>query len=244
MRISNEHKTIFKKILTDAGLQLTQFDISGENEVFYIKFKQDYFDFKIEMANSSKYTCTLRTINDLNPRSYDRGWVDMLNLLKGWASQIARDIEHSPTDIQPHEEDFPSIIKKHCKKFITIYNQALTAEKNELNEICGLGYRKSFEFLIKDYLLKKHPKTEHEKIKNLPIGQCISNYVTSDEIKLLSLRVIWLGNDHAHYIKIWKQKSHADLKALIKLTIRWIENHEALLKVQRSMPDRKKLKKH
>jgi len=242
MRISNEHKTPLKKVLTDAGLQLTQFDISGENEHFNIKFKRDYFEFKIKMVANYKYTCIVKSINDINAQTYDKDWVDMFALLKGWAGQIARDIEHSPIDIQPHEEDFPPIIERHCKKFIEIYNQALTAEKNGLTEICGLGYRKSFEFLIKDYLLKKHPKTEHEKIKNLPIGQCITNYVSSDEIKLLSYRVIWLGNDHAHYIKIWKQKSHADLKALIKLTIRWIENHESLLKVQRTMPDRKKIK--
>jgi hypothetical protein len=204
MRISNEHKTIFKKVLTDAGLQLTQFDLSGENEHFNIKFKADYFEFKIKMLGSSKYSCTVKSINDINAHAYDKHWVDMLSLLKGWAEQIAKDIEHSPIDIQTHEEDFPSLIKRHCKKFIVIYNQALTAEKNGLTEICGLGYRKAFEFLIKDYLLKKYPKTDHEKIKNLPITQCIATYVTSDEIKLLSYRVLWLGNDQAHYVKIWK----------------------------------------
>lgn len=242
MRISNEHKTIFKKVLTDAGLQLSQFDITGENDQFNIKFKRDYFEFKIKMVGPSKYTCVVKSINDINPHAFDKGWVDLHALLKGWAGQIAKDIEHSPEEIHPHEEEFPSIIKRHCKKFIEIYNQALTAEKNGLTEICGLGYRKSFEFLIKDYLLKRHPKSEHKTIKKIPISQCIANYVTSDEIKLLSTRVLWLGNDEAHYVKIWKQKTYADLKSLIKLTIRWIENHDALLKIQRTMPDRKKIK--
>lgn len=165
MRISNEHKTIFKKIITDSGLKLVQFEITGENEYFNIKYKQEYFEFKIKMIGSSKYTCIVKSINDINAHVYDKHWVDMLVLLKGWITQIAKDIEHSPIDIQHQEEDFPMIIKRHCKKFISIYNQALTAEKNGLTEICGLGYRKSFEFLIKDYLLKNTLKQIMKRLK-------------------------------------------------------------------------------
>ena len=36
--------------------------------------------------------------------------------------------------------------------FLTIYNQSLSAEDNNLDQIAGIGYRKALEFLIKDYL--------------------------------------------------------------------------------------------
>lgn len=237
MRISNEHRTVFKSVLTDAGLNLKQFDITGDNDLFYVKYKFDYFDFRIKMVSSNKYSCHVKSVNDTSAHGYEKHWVDLIALLKGWAVQIAKDIEHSTTKFENQEEDFPPIIKKHCRKFILIYNQALTAEGNGLTEICGLGYRKAFEFLIKDYLLKKNPKTEHDNIRSLQIYPCIDKYVTSDEIKLLSHRVLWLGNDHAHYIKIWKNKSLTDLKHLISLTIKWIENHEAVLKIKKTMPE-------
>ena len=56
----------------------------------------------------------------------------------------------------------------------------------------------------------------------MPISSCINEYVTNDEIKLLAHRVLWLGNDHAHYLKKWKGKTLTDLKNLIELTIKWI----------------------
>lgn len=39
-----------------------------------------------------------------------------------------------------------------------------TAEQYKLLEICGVGYRKAIDFLIKDYSIANHP-LEIEKIK-------------------------------------------------------------------------------
>ena len=142
----------------------------------------------------------------------------------------------TPNKFEYVDNAFQKDILKYSSSFPLVYNQALTAEKNGLSEICGLGYRKAFEFLIKDYLLKKHPKAEHAKIKSMHLSPCINQYVTSDEIKLLAHRVLWLGNDHAHYLKKWKGKTLDDLKRLIDLTIRWILIKDELEKVHKSMP--------
>ncbi|PIQ22562.1 MAG: hypothetical protein COW65_02460 [Cytophagales bacterium CG18_big_fil_WC_8_21_14_2_50_42_9] len=72
------------------------------------------------------------------------------------------------------------------------------------------------------------------------IAKCIDKYVANDEIKLLSHRVLWLGNDHAHYIRKWKGKTLDDLKKLIDLTIQWIKIKDELEKVHKSMPQGKK----
>ncbi|KKK63091.1 hypothetical protein LCGC14_2997790, partial [marine sediment metagenome] len=55
----------------------------------------------------------------------------------------------------PQEPDIPANIKEVSKSFCEIYKQASYAESYGLNEICGVGYRKSLEFLVKDYLISK-----------------------------------------------------------------------------------------
>src|SRR5690554_2347535 len=106
--------------------------------------------------------------------------------------------------------------------FSQIYNEAYFAEQNNLLEICGVGYRKSLEFLIKDYLITLFPSKE-KQIKSNTVSNCINLYVEDTRLKSAASRAIWLGNDHTHYEKKWIDKDLNDLKTLIKLTINWIE---------------------
>ncbi|GBE19874.1 MAG TPA: hypothetical protein ENG87_05255 [Candidatus Pacearchaeota archaeon] len=53
------------------------------------------------------------------------------------------------------EKEFSQNIKDISENFVLIYNEAESAEEFGLKQICGGGYRKAFEFLIKDYLIKK-----------------------------------------------------------------------------------------
>jgi hypothetical protein len=57
-----------------------------------------------------------------------------------------------------------------------IYTQAHAAEALELTEICGVGYRKALEFLIKDYLITKKPE-KSDDIRKMLLGGCIDSYV-------------------------------------------------------------------
>ncbi|QDP86741.1 DUF4145 domain-containing protein (plasmid) [Chryseobacterium sp. SNU WT5] len=122
-------------------------------------------------------------------------------------------------------KEFSSDISSISEKFIEIYNQAFFAEQNNLFEITGVGYRKSLEFLIKDYCLKNNT-SESEKILNMPIMQVINSYVNDERIKNISKRAVWLGNDETHYIRIWDNKDVTILKTLIDLVVHWIEMEE------------------
>lgn len=239
MRITNVQKIQLKKIIQAFGLQEEHFDFSGQDESFQVKFKENFFTFHIKMEGADNFVNTISYVNNKHPHSLRQKWQDTLSQFKTWIDGIAEDVKCTPKAFKNADNEFPVEIVNYSKSFIEIYKQALVAETNGLTEICGLGYRKAFEFLIKDYLLKKHPKTEHEKIKKMLLSPCINQYVTSDEIKLVAHRVLWLGNDQAHYLKKWKGKTLADLKSLIDLTIKWILIRDELKRVEKSMPNGK-----
>lgn len=117
---------------------------------------------------------------------------------------------------------FSSEINNVSQKFIKIYNEAYFAEQLQLNEICGVAYRKALEFLLKDYLILKNPENPENIIKST-IANCINMYIEDTRLKTTANRAIWLGNDHTHYEKKWETKDLSDLKTLIRLTINWIE---------------------
>src|SRR5215468_2339778 len=58
-------------------------------------------------------------------------------------------INASPSNLIPRT--FSEIIMSISKEFCEIYNQALASESIGHLKICGVGYRMSLEFLVKDY---------------------------------------------------------------------------------------------
>lgn len=123
-------------------------------------------------------------------------------------------------------------------KFSIIYNQAKEAEERKLKEICGAGYRKALEFLIKDYLIKEKNK-KREVIEKTPLGTCIKDHIDSQNIKDCAKRAAWLGNDETHYIREWKDKDLEDLKDLIELTVNWIRDEYLTRRIKKDMPEEK-----
>jgi len=117
--------------------------------------------------------------------------------------------------------NFNEEIKKTFPLFIEIYGESEFAEQNNLMQICGTGYRKALEFLIKDYLVKKYSEKEKE-IKSKLLGDCIKELVDNSKIKEIAKRATWLGNDETHYIRKWEDKDLEDLKKLINITVHFI----------------------
>lgn len=107
--------------------------------------------------------------------------------------------------------------------FVEIFGQAQEAEALGLDSLVGVGYRKALEFLIKDYLISKHPNDE-TKIARQLLAQCIREYVTDPNIKDCADRAAWLGNDEAHYTRKWSDQDIEDLKTLLKLTRYWLSS--------------------
>lgn len=139
----------------------------------------------------------------------------------------------------PKEKSFSDIIKEVSLSFVSIYNQAFYAEQFSLNQICGVGYRKALEFLVKDYLMLNMGDTEKEVIKKKFLSNCIQDDVTDNRIKEVAKRATWLGNDETHYVRKWGEKDVTNLKATIDLTVRWIENEIATKRLLEDMPERK-----
>lgn len=117
---------------------------------------------------------------------------------------------------------FPPSIKRVSPLFSEIYNQAEIAQKNKLDQICGMGFRKSLEFLIKDYIISKGIANEVD-VKKAPLGDCIKRYIENKRIKDNASRAAWLGNDETHYVRKWEAMDVENLKTIIKLTVSWIE---------------------
>jgi hypothetical protein len=133
---------------------------------------------------------------------------------------------------------FSTTIQEIPSKFIEIYHQAYQAEYMNLLQIAGPGYRKSLEFLIKDYVCKDlHTSNEKDIVYKEKLGKVISNYIEDGRIKSIAKRAAWLGNDETHYLRIWVDKDLTDLKKVIDMTINWIELVESSRKLEIDMPD-------
>lgn len=122
-------------------------------------------------------------------------------------------------------------IKKLSPKYVQIYNESHFAEEANLKEICGMGYRKALEFLIKDYAIKLNPDDE-EKIKNCTLANCINSYISTERIKALAKASAWLGNDETHYCRKHADYDLNSLKAFINATESFINSEMEAIKAE------------
>lgn len=158
------------------------------------------------------YLCPRQTCSRLFIATYQRNPNKGLLTLRYLSptTHISPTIESEISDLSP--------------SFFEIYSQAHAAESYQLNEIAGVGYRKSLEFLIKDYCIHKNPN-QKESIDSKPLGSVIDTFVDDQNIKACAKRAAWLGNDETHYIRKWQDKDLNDLKVLIMLSCNWIKNN-------------------
>ncbi|WP_017797584.1 DUF4145 domain-containing protein [Oceanobacillus kimchii] len=133
-------------------------------------------------------------------------------------------------------KEFSDEITMLSTSFVEIYNESLKAESEQLMHVAGMGYRKSLEFLIKDYLID-YKKQEKQTIENKLLGRCIRDHIDHVRIKELAKRAAWLGNDETHFVRKWENKSITDLKQLIQLVVNWISQEILSDKLIESMPE-------
>ena len=128
-------------------------------------------------------------------------------------------------------QTYPPAFKKHTFSthiealspiFVEIYNEALQAESEGLTKICGLGYRKALEFLIKDYL-SFQSSNDYEEIIKTPLSNLIKNKIDNPKIKILAERCAWLGNDETHYVRKHDDYNIQDLKRFLDSMITYID---------------------
>ncbi len=100
-------------------------------------------------------------------------------------------------------------------RFIKTYLQSLEAENYGLDELAGMGYRKAIEYLVKDWAIQNN-SDDKEKIEKSWLGAVIKGYYDGDLKEILE-RATWLGNDQAHYNKLFEEFDITVLKELIDL---------------------------
>ena len=133
-------------------------------------------------------------------------------------------------------KDFHKSINEISPSFVEIFNQAFASEQYGLCQICGVGYRKALEYLIKDFAIKRKPEKEDE-IKKTALFNVIKDHIDDTKIKIVSKRAVWLGNDETHYVRKWETKDLNDLKNLIDLTLTMIQAESDFQELQISMPE-------
>jgi hypothetical protein len=131
---------------------------------------------------------------------------------------------------------FPDFIKEISPSFLLIYNESDEALHLGLEQIAGPGYRKAFEFLIKDYAKSLKPEKAKE-IESMFSGKVVDDYISDPRIQSVAKRALWLGNDETHYLKKWTKHDITDLITLIKLSISWIEIERLSAEYKDNMPD-------
>ena len=123
--------------------------------------------------------------------------------------------------------------------FSTIFSEAHEAEQLGLSSVVGVAFRKALEFLIKDFLIKKHPD-QRDAIASMHLANCIRDLVTNIPLKTCAERAAWLGNDETHYVRSHPNYDVEDLKALIKLTQFWVSSEHLTQEYENRMSHRGK----
>lgn len=115
----------------------------------------------------------------------------------------------------PIKIELPENIEQVSPEFVEIYSQAAKAQSEKLDQIAGVGYRKSLEFLTKDYAILKNP-TDKDKIEKMFLSKVIQEYLTDfPKIQKLANAATWIGNDETHYVRKHNDKDLNDLKAFL-----------------------------
>lgn len=131
-------------------------------------------------------------------------------------------VQHEIFPLQQESTVFSNGIATLSSSFVKIYQQAEQAENQNLHDICGMGYRKALEFLIKDYAVSLNPDRQSE-IESAFLGDCISTYIGNEKIKTLAKASAWIGNDETHYVRKHQDYNVQDLKRFIGTVVAFIE---------------------
>lgn len=196
--------------LCDCGINaqpLSSFSIKNDNYIYHVFIL--FFCHHCETCFMGIYTC------------FDPHY--------GYKNELRQEfLVPKGNDITSYSKNISSL----SPQFIKIYNQAEQAEQWGLDEICGMGYRKSLEFLVKDFSILITPK-KSEDIKIQPLGSCINDYIDSKRIKSLAKAATWLGNDETHYVRKHHDYDINTLKAFISAMVTFIDSELAYIDAEK-----------
>lgn len=122
----------------------------------------------------------------------------------------------------PIKVTLPEGVEVVSPQFFEIYSQATVAESEGLDQIAGVGYRKSLEFLVKDYAIRYFPN-ETDKIKKMLLGPVIKEYLAEfKKLQNLATAASWIGNDETHYVRRHDNQDIQSMKRFIRAAAQYI----------------------
>ncbi|NLY20693.1 MAG: DUF4145 domain-containing protein, partial [Tissierellia bacterium] len=135
--------------------------------------------------------------------------------------------------------NFSDIVESISPDFTNIYNEAHQAEQAGLTSICGVGYRKAVEFLVKDYAIYLNPEEENNiKKANYTLASCIKDHIDDHRIQNAATASTWLGNDETHYTKRHPDYNYKQMKSFIDTLIKFIELNESYKETESFLGDK------
>ncbi len=213
-----------------------KFETTPDNKRYSVKWKNHLIRYEFII-----YFPQVMTVNHIGIQMYQASKqpsydaqteiVNLEGMLSEWLISIRREI--SLNEMTAYNEIlFSDTINSISERFQKIYNQSLDAEKFGLDEVCGMGFRKAFEFLLIDFLIYKQLISSDDAKKITALKDFIS--ILKDEIvihKLLSYTA-WVGNEFCHYFRKHETKEISDLKEMIQIIVEWIEAKENLVQIE------------
>ena len=139
--------------------------------------------------------------------------------------------------LRPPENSLSEVVSKVSPMFASIFIEANEAKYLGLRQVAGPGFRKAFEFLIKDYAKSLEPEKTKE-IEESFSGNVVKSFIKEARIQNVAERCLWLGNDETHYLRKWADRDVDDLVNLIKLAMHWIEIDHLSKSCVKEMPSK------
>lgn len=99
--------------------------------------------------------------------------------------------------------------------FAETFLQASIAEGKTLNQVSGIGFRKAFEYLVKDFASHQNPDRIEDIRKNNVNNVIDMFYKEMPKLKELLHITRKIGNDETHYYREYNDIDVQDLKKLI-----------------------------
>jgi hypothetical protein len=127
-------------------------------------------------------------------------------------------------------------IERLSPSFVSVYTQSEHAEGFGLYQICGAGYVKALEHLIKDFLVYQTPSGE-SLFRKASLGQCISEFVDNERIRATAKIAYWIQNEDQNPNRVWRERELKDVKSLINLTTNWIDMELLSREFEAAMPE-------
>ena len=134
--------------------------------------------------------------------------------------------------------NLPADFQELFPEFYKIYLEAAQAESYNLLEICGMGYRKALEALVKQYATELFPE-QAEAIQNEMLMPTIKRFA-SPKIITLATAATWLGNDHAHLVTKHPDYDLEALKTFINVLCQYIQSEKEIDKAAELISKAKK----